>query len=90
MAPRRRLAYKADFKLKAINHAKEHGNRSAAGEFNINESMVRKMTLRVPKRMTLMMKIRVDTGSGLLDAAIAQLMISDMEDEEFEDFMADE
>ncbi|KAF4792097.1 pogo transposable element with KRAB domain-like protein [Turdus rufiventris] len=31
-----------------------------------------------------------DTGSGLLDAAIAQLLISDMEDEEFEGFMEDE
>ncbi|KAF4796187.1 hypothetical protein TURU_086129 [Turdus rufiventris] len=30
-----------------------------------------------------------NTGSGLLDAAIAQLMISNMEDEEFEDFMED-
>ncbi|KAF4790649.1 hypothetical protein TURU_138687 [Turdus rufiventris] len=40
MAPQRRLAYDADFKLKAINHAKEHGNRSAAREYNINESMV--------------------------------------------------
>ncbi|KAF4795050.1 hypothetical protein TURU_096747 [Turdus rufiventris] len=42
MAPQRRLAYEANFKLKAINHAKEHGNRDAAREFNINESMVRK------------------------------------------------
>ncbi|KAF4796472.1 hypothetical protein TURU_083911 [Turdus rufiventris] len=42
MAPQRRLAYDADFKLKAINHAKQHGNRDAAREFNINESMVRK------------------------------------------------
>ncbi|KAF4794406.1 pogo transposable element with KRAB domain-like protein [Turdus rufiventris] len=42
MAPQRRVAYDADFKLKAINHAKEHGNRSASREFNINESMVRK------------------------------------------------
>ncbi|KAF4792278.1 hypothetical protein TURU_122928 [Turdus rufiventris] len=40
MAPQRTLAYNADFKLKAINHAKEHGNRSAAREYNINESMV--------------------------------------------------
>ncbi|KAF4803957.1 hypothetical protein TURU_011747 [Turdus rufiventris] len=42
MAPQKRLAYDADFKLKAINHAKQHGNRDAAREFNINESMVRK------------------------------------------------
>ncbi|KAF4787593.1 hypothetical protein TURU_169252 [Turdus rufiventris] len=41
MTPQR-LAYKADLKLKAINHAKEHGNRSATREFNINESMVHK------------------------------------------------
>ncbi|KAF4803984.1 hypothetical protein TURU_011562 [Turdus rufiventris] len=31
-----------------------------------------------------------DTGSGLLDAAIAQLLISDTEDEEFKGFMEDE
>lgn len=42
MAPIKRHAYEADFKLKAINHAVEHGNRAAAREFNINESMVRK------------------------------------------------
>ncbi|KAF4797634.1 hypothetical protein TURU_071784 [Turdus rufiventris] len=42
MTPQRRLAYEADFKLKAINHAKQHGNRAAAREFNINESMVSK------------------------------------------------
>ncbi|KAF4798800.1 hypothetical protein TURU_060639 [Turdus rufiventris] len=42
MAPQRRLAYDADFKLKAINHAKQHGNRDAAREFNINESIVPK------------------------------------------------
>ena len=42
VAPQRRLAYEADFKLKAINHAKQHGNRDAAREFNISESMVRK------------------------------------------------
>ena len=30
------------FKLKAISHAIEHGNRAAAREYNINESMVRK------------------------------------------------
>ncbi|XP_007245626.3 pogo transposable element with KRAB domain isoform X1 [Astyanax mexicanus] len=41
-APVRRLAYEADFKLKAIRHAVEHGNRAAAREFNVNESMVRK------------------------------------------------
>ncbi|KAF4804600.1 hypothetical protein TURU_006420 [Turdus rufiventris] len=42
MAPQRRLAYDTDFKLKAINCAKQHGNIDAAREFNINESMVRK------------------------------------------------
>ncbi|KAF4804501.1 hypothetical protein TURU_007282 [Turdus rufiventris] len=31
-----------------------------------------------------------NTGSGLLDTAIAQLLISDMEDKEFEGFMEDE
>ncbi|KAF4805391.1 hypothetical protein TURU_001115 [Turdus rufiventris] len=43
MAPQRRLAYEADFKLKAVNHEKEHGNRAAAREFNVNESMVYKL-----------------------------------------------
>ncbi|XP_013880698.1 uncharacterized protein LOC106529748 [Austrofundulus limnaeus] len=42
MAPIKRHAYNAEFKLKAISHAVEHGNRAAAREFNINESMVRK------------------------------------------------
>ena len=42
MAPIKRHAYNAQFKLKAISHAVEHGNRAAAREFNINESMVRK------------------------------------------------
>ncbi|KAF4093698.1 hypothetical protein AMELA_G00004910 [Ameiurus melas] len=42
MAPVKRHAYEAAFKLKAIRHAVEHGNRAAAREFNINESMVRK------------------------------------------------
>ncbi|KAG5263266.1 hypothetical protein AALO_G00262940 [Alosa alosa] len=42
MAPVKRHAYNAEFKLKAISHAVEHGNRAAAREFNINESMVRK------------------------------------------------
>ncbi|KAK7910104.1 hypothetical protein WMY93_014788 [Mugilogobius chulae] len=42
MPPVRRHAYDADFKLKAISHANEHGNRAAAREYNINESMVRK------------------------------------------------
>ena len=42
MAPLKRHAYDAEFKLKAISHAVEHGNRAAAREFNINESMVRK------------------------------------------------
>ena len=41
MAPVKRHAYDAEFKLKAISHAVEHGNRAAAREFNINESMVR-------------------------------------------------
>ena len=42
MAPLKRHAYDADFKLKAVAHAVEHGNRAAAREFNINESMVQK------------------------------------------------
>ena len=42
MAPTKRHAYNAEFKLKAISHAVEHGNRAAAREFNVNESMVRK------------------------------------------------
>ena len=42
MAPVKRHAYEAAFKLKAIRHAVEHGNRAAVREFNVNESMVRK------------------------------------------------
>uniref|UniRef100_A0A7N6B6A5 HTH CENPB-type domain-containing protein n=1 Tax=Anabas testudineus TaxID=64144 RepID=A0A7N6B6A5_ANATE len=42
MASTKRHAYDAEFKLKAISHALEHGNRAASREFNINESMVRK------------------------------------------------
>ncbi|TWW77653.1 hypothetical protein D4764_12G0010430 [Takifugu flavidus] len=42
MAPCKRHAYDAEFKLKTISHAVEHGNRAAAREFNVNESMVRK------------------------------------------------
>jgi len=42
MAPVKRHAYEADFKLNAISHTVQHGNRAAAKEFNINESMVRK------------------------------------------------
>ncbi|KAF4803754.1 hypothetical protein TURU_013266 [Turdus rufiventris] len=41
-APQKRLAYEADFKLKSVNHAKEHGSRSGARKFDINESMVHK------------------------------------------------
>ena len=41
-APVNRHAYDLNLKLKAINYAKEHGNRAEAREFNINESMVQK------------------------------------------------
>ncbi|KAF4793372.1 hypothetical protein TURU_112079 [Turdus rufiventris] len=39
MAVEKRLAYDAEFKLKAIDYAKEHGNRPVAREFRINECM---------------------------------------------------
>lgn len=43
MAPvKRRRAYQAGFKLQAIGHAVVHGNRAAAREFNIAETMVRR------------------------------------------------
>ena len=42
MAPVKRHAYEASFKLKAIEYAVKHGNRAAAREFNVNKSMVRK------------------------------------------------
>uniref|UniRef100_A0A8C3U480 HTH CENPB-type domain-containing protein n=1 Tax=Catharus ustulatus TaxID=91951 RepID=A0A8C3U480_CATUS len=42
MAVEKRLAYDAEFKLKAIDYAKKHGNRPAAREFSINECMVRR------------------------------------------------
>lgn len=38
----KRHAYEAQFKLNAIRYAAENGNRAAAREFKINESMVRK------------------------------------------------
>uniref|UniRef100_A0A8C3TNX7 HTH CENPB-type domain-containing protein n=1 Tax=Catharus ustulatus TaxID=91951 RepID=A0A8C3TNX7_CATUS len=62
-----RLAYDADFKLKAINHAKQHGNREAAREFNINESMVRKWrqqedNLRLAKKTKVFAGIRQDAA----------------------------
>ncbi|KAJ1185329.1 hypothetical protein NDU88_002123 [Pleurodeles waltl] len=42
MAPLKRHAYEAQFKLQAISYAVVNGNRAAAKKFNINESMVRK------------------------------------------------
>ena len=42
MAPAKRHAYEAQFKLKAISYAAVHGNREDAREFKINESIVRK------------------------------------------------
>lgn len=42
MAPVKRHAYEADFKLKAISYEVTHGNRAAAREFTINKSMVQK------------------------------------------------
>ena len=42
MAPVKKHAYEADFKLKAISYPVKHGNRAPARQFNINESMVRK------------------------------------------------
>uniref|UniRef100_A0A8C3U9Z3 HTH CENPB-type domain-containing protein n=1 Tax=Catharus ustulatus TaxID=91951 RepID=A0A8C3U9Z3_CATUS len=42
MAAEKRVAYDAEFKVKAIDYAKEHGNRPAARAFHINECMVRR------------------------------------------------
>ncbi|XP_049577013.1 activating transcription factor 7-interacting protein 1 isoform X2 [Syngnathus scovelli] len=42
MAPLKRHAYDAEFKLKALSYAAVHGNRAAAREFKVNESMIRK------------------------------------------------
>lgn len=42
MAPAKRHAYEAQFKLQAISYAEEHGNRAAARKFKVDESMVRK------------------------------------------------
>ncbi|KAF4805200.1 hypothetical protein TURU_001808 [Turdus rufiventris] len=65
MAPQRRLTYDADFKLKAINHAKQHGNGDAVREFNINESMVCKWQqqeddLRLAKKTKVFAGIKQD------------------------------
>uniref|UniRef100_A0A8C3TJQ5 HTH CENPB-type domain-containing protein n=1 Tax=Catharus ustulatus TaxID=91951 RepID=A0A8C3TJQ5_CATUS len=42
MAAEKRVAYDAEFKVKAISYAKEHGNRPAARAFHVNECMVRR------------------------------------------------
>ena len=42
MTPAKRHAYELDFKLKAISHAVEDGNRAVDKEFNIDKSMVQK------------------------------------------------
>ena len=42
MASVKRHAHEASLKLRAIEYAVKHGNRAAAREFNVNESMVRK------------------------------------------------
>ncbi|KAF4802954.1 hypothetical protein TURU_019195 [Turdus rufiventris] len=42
MAAEKRIAYDAEFKLKAIDYAKEHGKRPAGREFSINECVVRR------------------------------------------------
>ena len=42
MVPAKRHAYEASLKLKAIEYAVAHGNRAAARQFNVKESMVRK------------------------------------------------
>jgi predicted GNAT family acetyltransferase len=36
----RKKGFDAAFKLKAIEYAKEHGNRAAGREFSIDESLV--------------------------------------------------
>ena len=41
LAPVKRRAHEAAFKLRAIKHAAEHGNRATARKFNVNESMIR-------------------------------------------------
>ena len=47
MAPVKRYAYEVSLKLKAIEYAVMHGNRAAAREFNVNESMVLKWRKQV-------------------------------------------
>ena len=47
MAPVKRYAYEVSLKLKAIEYAVMHGNRAAAREFNVNESMVQKWRKQV-------------------------------------------
>ena len=51
MPPVTRHAYDAEFKLKALSHALQHGNRAAAKEFNINESMVQKWRKQEASRL---------------------------------------
>ena len=46
MPKTKRLAYDAEFKLQAIYLAIQNGNRAAANELGINESMVRRWRLQ--------------------------------------------
>ena len=46
IAPVKRNAYEVNFKLKAISHAVEDGNRAAGREFNINKSIVWKWRMQ--------------------------------------------
>ncbi|KAF4788284.1 hypothetical protein TURU_162478 [Turdus rufiventris] len=109
MAAERRLAYDAEFKLKAIVYAEGHGNRPAAREFSINDAwyadgdsrrtnfLLQERQRRVSVAVNNAIKSTKIDGedmgnlcSVLLGAPIAQLCISNMEDEEFEGFMEDE
>ncbi|TWW62659.1 hypothetical protein D4764_04G0013060 [Takifugu flavidus] len=70
MAPVKRHAYEAYFKLQAIEYTAENGNRAAARHFNVNESMVRKWrkqeraSLLSPKAKAIAEEIDIEHFQG--------------------------
>ncbi|TWW75344.1 hypothetical protein D4764_13G0000060 [Takifugu flavidus] len=82
MAPVKRHAYEAYFKLQAIEYAAENGNRAAARHFNVNESM--RLPADYQERVAIFRtycrdKITVPTG---INAEAELVGESDSDDEE--------
>lgn len=60
--PRSRKSYTAQFKLKAIAYAKEHGNRATEREFGISEKLVRDWRKSKETLMTMSRKKKANRG----------------------------